>query len=96
MLVKRGSDCFDVLTHLCFLIRTRRPTIPNRPEMVAPEPPDMVERSSALVGFRSRGMDFDVFFFIFGPWKGSPLYVAEKVTNPYGFVIEKPPILRGP
>ena len=32
---------------------------------------------------------------VFGVRKGSPLYVAEKVTNPYGFVIEKPPILRG-
>ena len=27
--------------------------------------------------------------------KASPLYVAEKVRNPYGFVIGKPSILRG-
>ncbi len=30
------------------------------------------------------------------PERGPPLYVAKKLTNPYGFVIEKPPILKGP
>ena len=30
------------------------------------------------------------------PRKGSPLYVAEKVTNPYGFVIGKRPTSRAP
>ena len=28
--------------------------------------------------------------------KGSPLYLAEKVTNPYGFVLGRPSISRGP
>jgi hypothetical protein len=37
---------------------------------------------------------FSGFSGVFGVRKGSPLYVAEKVTNPYGFVLEKAPILR--
>ena len=37
-----------------------------------------------------------VLFLISGARKGPPLYVDEKVTNPYGFVIGKPSISGAP
>jgi hypothetical protein len=48
-----------------------------------------------LLGYPGFSPNFKLFL-MFGPGRAPPFYVAGKVTNPYGFVIGKPPILKGP
>ena len=72
------------------------PEGPRRGPGGAPEAPSGFEARGSLILLMFDVLFISMYSSFFGPGGPPPLYVAEKVTDPYGFVLGNPSILKGP